>query len=92
MAGENVTIEANQFLRLGTLPAFCPSPQCNEFLTLENATVQSESGYTYRLQCPDCEELIDQACPDCGSKDFQIASGIEECLLCGHLVKVEYQV
>lgn len=92
MAGEKLSIDANRFLRLGTLPAFCPSKQCGKFLTIENATVKTEGGHTFRLQCPECEELIDQACPDCGSKNFQIESGVEECLLCGHLVTVEYQV
>jgi len=92
MVGENISIETNRFLRLGSLPAFCPSEQCDEYLTLENTTVKTEGGSAFRLQCPVCEELIDQACPDCGSKDFQVESGVEECLLCGHLVKMEYRV
>lgn len=92
MAGENMSIEANEYLRLGTLPAFCPSKQCSEYLTATNTVVKTDSGKAFRLQCPECEALIDQACPDCGSKDFQVESGVEECLICGHLVKIEYRI
>lgn len=78
----------NQYLRLGTVPETCPSIGCGESLHVNAVAEKTETGTTFRLKCPDCGRLFDQACPLCGSKEMQTVDGVEECLRCGNVLQV----
>lgn len=78
----------NPYLRERTVPETCPSTGCGESLQVEDAVDKTTKGITFRLKCPECGTLFDQACPDCGSKDIQTVEGVEECLRCGNILQL----
>lgn len=78
----------NPYLRKGTVPENCPSTECGVDLQLEDTIDTTTEGTAFRLKCPDCGKLFDQACPDCGSKDIQVVEGVEECLHCGNILQL----
>jgi rRNA maturation endonuclease Nob1 len=78
----------NPYLREGTVPGVCPSEECGRSLEKENAIDRTTEGIPFRLRCPSCGTLFDQACHECGSKDIQKINGIEECLRCGEILQL----
>lgn len=78
----------NPYLREGTVPEVCPSEGCGSSLEVENAIDTTTEGIAFRLRCPDCGTLFDQACPECGTKDIQTVNGVEECLRCGEILQL----
>lgn len=78
----------NPYLRPGTVPETCPSIGCGESLQLHAVTEKTEKEIAFRLKCPECGALFDQACPTCGSKEVQTVDGVEECVRCGNVLQV----
>lgn len=88
MDGGKENIFENSCLRPDTVPERCSCEDCQEDLSIESVLVKTSNGVPYKLKCPECDELFDQACPICGSKDTQVKGGVEECVHCGRVLEI----
>jgi hypothetical protein len=79
---------SSPYIREGTVPEVCPSTGCGRSLQVEDTVETTTEGIAFRLRCPECGTLFDQACPECGSKDIQMVDGVEECLRCGEILQL----
>lgn len=86
--GRKRSTSRNYYLRGNTLPEVCPSTECGIDLHPSDTAETTVKGVKYRYKCPGCGTLFDQACPSCGSKEFQVVEGVEECLRCGEVLKL----
>lgn len=78
----------NEYLRIGAIPHDCPDCGTELRSSIENVDIirTQSNDIPYRFRCSDCFETIEQACPDCGHREFD-ADGTLECLGCGKILR-----